>query len=147
MHQLSFTAYMIVSALLLLINLPTINLENLSIIHNMYLLPNSFKSRVTTSLKDEALGRVTRGRAMDFWNFWQTLQSLTTLSIVFIISGLIHPAFLHACINYSLPLCLFTSWTFFTALKEHNSPFLSSINSIPKSSSSRGGISFFLPRL
>ena len=125
-HQESIIACIMVFALLLLINFPIINLEKISIIHNTYLLPNSFKSSVTTSLKDVLFGKVTLGLATDLWNFWHTLQSLTTLSIIFHSSGLIQPAFLYAAISCSLPLWQFTSCTFLTDLNEHKSPSSSS---------------------
>merc|ERR1712237_161739 len=64
-HQESIIACIIVSAFLLLRSFPTINLEKLSIIQSTYLLPNSFRSIVTTSLNEEAT---------DFCNFWKILQ-------------------------------------------------------------------------
>ena len=56
----------------------TIDRVNKSIIYRMYLDPNSFRSNVTTSLKAQDLGNVTRCLTTVLLNFWQTLQSFTT---------------------------------------------------------------------
>ena len=98
MHQESIITCIMVSALLLLINLPTINLEKLSIIHRTYLLPKSFKSRVTTSLKEEALGRVTQGSGYRLLNFFANL-TIINYSLYYIHHFWAHPSCIPICLQ------------------------------------------------
>ena len=92
--QLSFIAFTIVSAFLLFNNFPYTNLVNASIHHSTYLFPNCFKSDLTISLNEVALGNATFGLTIDFPNFRHILQSFTTCLIVFTVCGPNNPAFL-----------------------------------------------------
>ena len=65
-HNVSVKVVMIVSAFLLEINLPCINLVKLSPIQRTYLLPNFFRSRVMISLNNDDLGSVALGQVIDF---------------------------------------------------------------------------------
>ena len=77
-HHQFVSAVMIVSAFLFIMSFPCMHRVNESIIHRMYLDPNSLRSKVTTSLKTRDLGNITWGLATNLLNLWLSLQSFTT---------------------------------------------------------------------
>merc|ERR1711867_321112 len=85
--QHSLIAFSTVSAFLFFNSFPCINLVNASIHHSTYLSPNCFKSSVTISLNELALGKAIFSFTIDLPNFWHILQSLTTCFINLTVLG------------------------------------------------------------